>query len=194
MTLMPRSWPSRPGLATTTRYGTLHGGHPKWMPVAQSDPRRATIVGIVGVVVGVVMIVVVLLANNLGSDRSTTQSSTVEVRGRPARSHWRSRSPRTAPLFFNDTGDRFPAARRPAPRRRPDHGLARVRRRRRLVRAHVGRQGAGVHRLQRTSGIPPTARGMHQYPGDRDERRRRSSTSASTRRRRPRLSPRRSAA
>jgi LPS O-antigen subunit length determinant protein (WzzB/FepE family) len=45
------------------------------MPVARSDPRRATIIGIAGVVVGVVMIAVVLLANNLGGDRNTTQTS-----------------------------------------------------------------------------------------------------------------------
>ena len=37
--------------------GTLHGGHPKWMPVSRSDPRRATIIGIGGVIVGVALIV-----------------------------------------------------------------------------------------------------------------------------------------
>ena len=45
------------------------------MPIAKSDPRRATVVGIVGVVVGTLLIVVVLFAGNLGGDSSHTTSS-----------------------------------------------------------------------------------------------------------------------
>ncbi|HEX2381610.1 MAG TPA: hypothetical protein VHI95_03165 [Acidimicrobiales bacterium] len=72
------------------------------MPVAQSDPRRATIIGIVGVVVGVVMIVVVLLANNLGGDRSTTQSSRSRFHVGPPEATAQEITER-GPLFFNDT-------------------------------------------------------------------------------------------
>jgi hypothetical protein len=72
------------------------------MPVARSDPRRATIIGIVGIVVGVVMIAAVLIANNLGSDRSTTQSSQSKFHVGPPASLAKSISD-DGPLFFNDT-------------------------------------------------------------------------------------------
>ena len=45
------------------------------MPVARSDPRRATIVGIVGVVVGTLLVVIVLFAGNLGDSKSSTTSA-----------------------------------------------------------------------------------------------------------------------
>jgi hypothetical protein len=72
------------------------------MPVARSDPRRATIIGIAGVIVGVAMIAIVLLANNLGSGRSTTQSSQSKFHVGPPASLARSISEQ-GPLFFNDT-------------------------------------------------------------------------------------------
>jgi hypothetical protein len=46
------------------------------MPVAQSDPRRATIIGVVGVITGSLLIIIVLFANNLGGgDDVSTKSS-----------------------------------------------------------------------------------------------------------------------
>jgi hypothetical protein len=72
------------------------------MPVARSDPRRATIIGIVGVVVGVVMIAAVLIANNLGGDRSATQSSRSKFHVGPPASLAQSIR-QDGPLFFNDT-------------------------------------------------------------------------------------------
>ncbi len=72
------------------------------MPVARSDPRRATIIGIAGVVVGVVMIAVVLLANNLGGDRNTTQTSQSKFNVGPPASLANSIR-QEGPLFFNDT-------------------------------------------------------------------------------------------
>jgi hypothetical protein len=47
------------------------------VPVARSDPRRTTLIGIAGVVVGVVMIVVVL-ALNAGGDKTTVGSTSTE--------------------------------------------------------------------------------------------------------------------
>ena len=70
--------------------------------MAQSDPRRATIIGIAGVVVGVAMIAIVLFANNLGGDHSTTQTSQSKFTVGPADSLARSVSAQ-GPLFFNDT-------------------------------------------------------------------------------------------
>jgi hypothetical protein len=52
------------------------------VPVAKSDPRRATIVGIVGVVVGTGLILLVLFANNLGGDdkvHTTPSKSSFDV-------------------------------------------------------------------------------------------------------------------
>jgi hypothetical protein len=72
------------------------------MPVARSDPRRATIIGIAGVIVGVVLIAVVLLANNLGGDRSSTQSSQSKFHVGSAESLANSIR-EDGPLFFNDT-------------------------------------------------------------------------------------------
>jgi hypothetical protein len=72
------------------------------MPVAQSDPRRATIIGIAGVIVGVAMIVIVLLANNLGDDRSSTTSSRSRFPVGPPEATARTIAER-GPLLFNDT-------------------------------------------------------------------------------------------
>ena len=62
----------------------LHGGHPKRMPVARSDPRRATIIGLAGIIVGIAMIAIVLLANNAGTGHSTTKTSSRDVSRRLA--------------------------------------------------------------------------------------------------------------
>jgi hypothetical protein len=72
------------------------------MPVARSDPRRATIVGIVGIVVGTLLVVGVLLVNNLGTGSSTTQSSRTRFDVGPAASLANSIREQ-GPLFFNDT-------------------------------------------------------------------------------------------
>jgi len=80
----------------------VHGGHPKEVPVAKSDPRRATIVGIVGVVVGSVLILLVLFAGNLGGgDKVKTSSATFDVG--PAQDRAKSITDDRTPLFFNDT-------------------------------------------------------------------------------------------
>jgi len=74
------------------------------MPVAKSDTRRATIVGVVGVVVGTLLIVLVLFANNSGGGDSTHTT--------PSKSRFTVGSAETlakritddqTPLFFNDT-------------------------------------------------------------------------------------------
>ena len=70
--------------------------------MAQSDPRRATIIGIGGVIVGVALIAVVLLANNVGNDHSTTQSSRSKFSVGPPESAARTIAD-GGPLFFNDT-------------------------------------------------------------------------------------------
>ncbi|MEY2404463.1 MAG: hypothetical protein QOD38_2014 [Acidimicrobiaceae bacterium] len=73
------------------------------MPVARSDPRRATIVGIAGVMVGTVMILLVLFAGNLGDDSSHTTSSRSRFSVGPAATFADSISRDQTPLFFNDT-------------------------------------------------------------------------------------------
>jgi hypothetical protein len=73
------------------------------MPVARSDPRRATIVGIAGIVVGTLLVVGVLLVNNLGTGSSTTQSSRARFHVGPANSLANSIRDGQQPLFFNDT-------------------------------------------------------------------------------------------
>jgi hypothetical protein len=72
------------------------------MPVARSDPRRATIVGVVGIVVGTLLVVGVLLVNNLGTGSSTTTSSRARFDVGPANSLANSIK-QNGPLFFNDT-------------------------------------------------------------------------------------------
>src|SRR4051812_21416882 len=100
--LTPRSWPSRPDLATTTRYGRCTAGKLTVVPVAKSDPRRATVVGIVGVVVGSVMILLVLFAGNLGGgDKVKTSSATFDVGPADARAETIAKD--QTPLFFPDT-------------------------------------------------------------------------------------------
>ena len=80
-----------------------HGGHPKGMPVARSDPRRATVVGIVGVVVGSVLILVVLFAGNLGGGSSHTTSSSSTFNVGPAKDRADAIARDQTPLFFPDT-------------------------------------------------------------------------------------------
>jgi len=74
------------------------------MPVAKSDPRRATIVGVVGVIVGTLLIVLVLFANNSGGGDSThtSPSKTRFTVGSAESLATRIREDQT-PLFFNDT-------------------------------------------------------------------------------------------
>jgi hypothetical protein len=73
------------------------------MPVAKSDPRRATIIGVIGVIVGTLMIVVVLFAGSLGDDNSHTTTSKTRFDVGPAE-HFASAITRDqTPLFFNDT-------------------------------------------------------------------------------------------
>jgi hypothetical protein len=73
------------------------------MPVAKSDPRRATVIGIVGVIVGTLMIVLVLFAGNLGDDKSQTTSSKTRFTVGPAESLATTIARDQTPLFFNDT-------------------------------------------------------------------------------------------
>jgi hypothetical protein len=86
------------------------------VPVARSDPRRTTLIGIAGVVVGVVMIVVVL-AVNAGGDKAHVGSSTTEFEaGRAndlaetiAKDHYpllvQDPANFTRPLWIQHTGD-----------------------------------------------------------------------------------------
>ena len=79
----------------------MHGGHSREVPVAKSDPRRATIVGIVGVVVGAVMVFAVLFAGNLGGgDEIKTSGATFEVG--PAERLAESVARDETPLLFQD--------------------------------------------------------------------------------------------
>jgi hypothetical protein len=74
------------------------------VPVAKSDPRRATIVGVVGVIVGTALIVLVLFANSLGGgDKVHTSSSKAAFDVGPAASRADAISRDQTPLFFNDT-------------------------------------------------------------------------------------------
>jgi len=70
------------------------------MPVARSDPRRATVIGIAGVIVGVAMIVLVLVANNAGSGGSHSSRSTFEVG--PADASAKAIERDDTPLLFQD--------------------------------------------------------------------------------------------
>jgi hypothetical protein len=74
------------------------------VPVARSDPRRATIIGIGGIIVGVAMIAIVLLANNAGNGSSTTHSSRTRFDVGPAESLANSIK-QQGPIFFNDTAN-----------------------------------------------------------------------------------------
>ena len=71
--------------------------------MARSDPRRATIIGIAGVIVGMAMIGIVLLANNVGNGNSTTHSSRARFDVGPAESTMNAIRRDNTPLFFNDT-------------------------------------------------------------------------------------------
>ncbi|MEY2453638.1 MAG: hypothetical protein QOD92_3212 [Acidimicrobiaceae bacterium] len=73
------------------------------MPVAKSDPRRATIVGVLGVIVGTVMIVLVLFAGNLGDDKAHTTTSKSRFTVGPAEGLATAITRDQTPLFFNDT-------------------------------------------------------------------------------------------
>lgn len=70
--------------------------------MARSDPRRATIIGIAGVIVGVAMIAVVLLANNLGGDHTTTHSSRTKFDVGPAQASADAVKRDDTPLLFQD--------------------------------------------------------------------------------------------
>jgi hypothetical protein len=79
------------------------------MPVAKSDTRRGTIVGVVGVVVGTALIVLVLFANNSGGGDSThTTPSKSRFPVGPAENLAKRINEDQTPLFFNDpaTGSR----------------------------------------------------------------------------------------
>ena len=74
------------------------------MPVAKSDPRRATIIGVIGVVVGTVMIVLVLFAGNLGGggDDVKTSSSRSQFDVGLAKERAANISDERTPLLFQD--------------------------------------------------------------------------------------------
>ncbi len=73
------------------------------MPVAKSDPRRATIIGVVGVVVGTLLIVLVLFANNLGGDDNVqTKSSRAAFDVGPAKDRAATIQRDQTPLLFQD--------------------------------------------------------------------------------------------
>ena len=74
------------------------------MPVAKSDPRRATIVGVVGVLVGTALILLVLFANNSGGGdtvHKTPSRASFDVG--PAENFAKTIERDQTPLFFNDT-------------------------------------------------------------------------------------------
>ena len=73
------------------------------VPIAKSDPRRATIIGIVGVVVGTVMILAVLFAGSLGGDSSHTTTSRSKFDVGPAKDRAAAIDRDQTPLFFPDT-------------------------------------------------------------------------------------------
>src|SRR5690349_1519343 len=110
MTLTPRSCPSRPGLATTTRYGrdiagslrSVTDGHPRDVPVSRSDPRRATVVAAAGVVVGFILVLIVLLVNASGRSTHTTTNHS-EIRLGAAAD--RAKDTDVAPLLVPDTAN-----------------------------------------------------------------------------------------
>jgi hypothetical protein len=73
------------------------------MPVAKSDPRRATIIGVVGVIVGSLMIVVVLFVNNLGGgDDVSTKSSKATFDVGDAKDRAANIAREQTPLLFQD--------------------------------------------------------------------------------------------
>jgi hypothetical protein len=73
------------------------------MPVARSDPRRATIIGVGGVIVGVALVAIVLLANNAGNDSSSTKGSSSQFHVGSPDATAASIARDGTPLFFNDT-------------------------------------------------------------------------------------------
>jgi hypothetical protein len=74
------------------------------MPVAKSDPRRASIVGVVGVLVGTALIVLVLFANNAGEgDKVQKSASNSRFTVGPAQTLADAINRDHTPLFFNDT-------------------------------------------------------------------------------------------
>jgi hypothetical protein len=75
------------------------------MPVARSDPRRATIVAVVGLLFGVAMIVLVLFVNSTSKDVQVGSSSTEFPAGR---AEDRAKDVARQPLLFPDpaNGDR----------------------------------------------------------------------------------------
>jgi hypothetical protein len=76
------------------------------MPVARSDPRRATIVGVVGVVVGSLLILLVLFANNLGGgDEVETRSSKASFDVGVAKDRAENIRRDQTPLLFQDPAE-----------------------------------------------------------------------------------------
>jgi len=73
------------------------------VPIARSDPRRATIIGIVGVVVGTLMILAVLFAGSLDGDSSHTTSSRAKFDVGPAKDRAAAIDRDQTPLIFPDT-------------------------------------------------------------------------------------------
>jgi hypothetical protein len=72
------------------------------VPVARSDPRRATVIGIVGVIVGTLLIVLVLVAGNLGDDSGKTLNSTSRFNVGPAKDMASTIERDQTPLIFQD--------------------------------------------------------------------------------------------
>ena len=71
------------------------------VPVSRSDPRRTTIIGVIGLVVGTLMIVLVLFAGNLGGDDKTENSRTsFDVGPADLRAETIAKD---GPIGFNDT-------------------------------------------------------------------------------------------
>jgi hypothetical protein len=72
------------------------------VPVSRSDPRRATIIGIVGIILGVVMIAVVLIANNAGGDGGSTSPQRSQYDAGPAQARAARIAGDRAPIGFDD--------------------------------------------------------------------------------------------
>lgn len=73
------------------------------MPVAKSDTRRATIVGVTGVIVGTALILLVLFANNVGGgDKVQKPSSRASFDVGPAADRAANIARDQTPLLFQD--------------------------------------------------------------------------------------------
>ena len=92
--------PVEAGLGDDNSIRAGHGGDSNEVPVARSDPRRATIIGIVGVIVGTLLIVLVLFAGNLGGGDKVQKSKTSFDVGRA--SDMAGSIAADGPIAFND--------------------------------------------------------------------------------------------